>query len=50
MKGEGVGSKTARYYLPSAFIREYVAILLKLKYFLLTLAAVYIIFYIISYL
>ncbi|MGT2933594.1 YdcF family protein [Streptococcus catagoni] len=49
MKGEGVGSKTARYYLPSAFIREYVAILLKLKYVLLALAMVYLIFYVISY-
>lgn len=30
--GTGVGSLTARYYVPSAFLREYVAILTELKY------------------
>lgn len=31
MKGYGVGAKTAGYYIPSAFIREYIAILVRLK-------------------
>lgn len=31
MKGYGVGAKTAGYYIPSGFIREYIAILYKLK-------------------
>lgn len=35
MKGEGLGSHTAGYYLPSAFIREFVAILKQMKWFIL---------------
>lgn len=31
MNGEGVGAKTAGYYIPSAFLREYIAIINKLK-------------------
>ena len=31
LKADGVGSKTARYYFPNAFIREYVAIMLRHK-------------------
>lgn len=31
MRGYGVGSKTAIYYLPTAFIREFIAIVSKLK-------------------
>lgn len=32
MKGDGLGCSTASYYIPSAFIREYVAIIVKLKW------------------
>lgn len=38
IKADGIGSKTALYYLPSAFIREYIAIVFKYK----TLALAYI--------
>ena len=31
MKGDGLGCRTAGYYIPSAFIREYVALCVKLK-------------------
>lgn len=31
MNGSGVGAKTAGYYIPNAFVREYIAILSKLK-------------------
>lgn len=46
MVGEGVGAKTAGYYIPSAFLREYIAILNKLKWVLLaaTLAFVFLIY------
>lgn len=43
MKGEGLGSHTAGYYLPSAFIREFVAILKQMKWFIL-LSVVFIFF------
>ena len=32
MKGDGLGCRTAGYYIPSAFIREYVALCVKLKW------------------
>ncbi|GGE60374.1 YdcF family protein [Priestia taiwanensis] len=32
LKCEGVGSQTARYYLPSAFLREYIGILVMYKW------------------
>lgn len=32
MKAQGVGCRTAAYYWPSAFIREYIAILVKFKW------------------
>ncbi|WP_406715568.1 hypothetical protein QEU96_05925 [Trueperella pyogenes] len=35
--GEGLGAKTARYYIPTAFMREYVAILVKLKWIIIGL-------------
>lgn len=38
MTGEGLGAKTAGYYIPSAFLREYIAILNKLKWILVVLA------------
>lgn len=31
LDAEGLGSKTAGYYIPTAFVREYAAILAKLK-------------------
>ena len=31
MKGDGLGCRTSGYYIPSAFIREYVALCVKLK-------------------
>lgn len=31
LKAEGVGSKTAAYYFPNAFIREYIAVMVKHK-------------------
>ena len=35
MKGEGLGCRTAGYYIPSAFIREYVALCVKMKWLFL---------------
>ncbi len=32
MKGDGLGCRTAGYYIPPAFIREYVALCVKLKW------------------
>ena len=32
MKGDGLGCTTASYYIPSAFIREYVALCVKMKW------------------
>ena len=46
LRGDGLGCSTASYYLPSAFIREYVALCVKMKwmfagFYLLLLIAVY---------
>ena len=47
MKGDGLGCTTASYYIPSAFIREYVALCVKMKwmfigfYLLLVIAIVF---------
>lgn len=46
--GEGLGCKTASYYIPSAFIREYVAFLTKLKFPLLILFSLFFIGILIS--
>ena len=35
MKGDGLGCRTAGYYIPSAFIREYVALCVKMKWLFL---------------
>lgn len=48
MNGEGVGSKTAGYYIPSAFLREYVAILNKIKWILISISIVFLFFVYIS--
>ena len=46
LRGDGLGCSTASYYLPSAFIREYVALCVKMKwmfagFYLFLLIAVY---------
>ncbi|MFS1663503.1 YdcF family protein [Streptococcus sp. zg-JUN1979] len=48
MTGDGLGCATASYYLPSAFIREYVAILQKLKLFFVIVFVIFVILLIIS--
>lgn len=42
MKAQGVGCKTAGYYWPSAFIREYIAIMVKYKWVVAFIVAVWI--------
>lgn len=44
MNGEGVGAKTAGYYIPSAFLREYVAILNKIKKLIILLLIIFVVF------
>ena len=34
MKGDGLGCRTAAYYIPSAFIREYIALCVKMRWLL----------------
>lgn len=41
MRGDGLGARTARYYIPSAFLREYVAILHKIKWVLVGIATLF---------
>ncbi|VTS69908.1 YdcF family protein [Streptococcus australis] len=47
MKGDGLGCRTAAYYIPSAFIREYIALCVKMRwlfiafYILLILALIF---------
>ena len=47
LKGDGLGCSTASYYLPSAFIREYIALCVKMKwmfagfYLLLIIAVIF---------
>lgn len=48
MRGYGVGAKTAGYYIPSAFIREYIAILFKLKKIIFTMIAILIVAMVLS--
>ncbi|WP_349308130.1 hypothetical protein [Streptococcus suis] len=40
--GDGLGCKIANYYIPSAFIREYVAFLTKIKWPLVILFVLFI--------
>ncbi|MBF0714296.1 YdcF family protein [Gemella sp. GH3] len=47
MRGDGLGCRTAGYYIPSAFIREYVAIIFKLKWLFVFL---YLIFFAVIFL
>lgn len=43
MKADGLGCKTAGYYIPSAFIREFIAICLRIKWVFVLLYALFII-------
>lgn len=49
MEGDGLGSATAGYYVPSAFIREFIAILKKLKYVILFFIVMFIFLTVVSY-
>lgn len=44
MMGEGVGAKTAGYYIPSAFLREYIAIIYKIRWILLLFFLLFLLF------
>lgn len=48
MNGEGVGAKTAGYYIPSAFLREYIAILNKIKWLLIAISILFLLLIYIS--
>lgn len=48
INGAGVGSKTALYYWPSAFIREYVAVMVKFKWVNIFLMVLMVLFMIIT--
>lgn len=50
LKANGVGAPTAFYFLPSALIREYIAILVLYKYFNLIVILLFLAFVVISYL
>ena len=49
MKGDGLGCRTAGYYIPSAFIREYVALCVKLKWLFMFFYALLFIALLLSY-
>lgn len=49
MKGDGLGCATASYYIPSAFIREFVAICVRLKWIFILLYLIFIALVFISY-
>lgn len=49
MKGDGLGCRTASYYIPSAFIREYVALCVRLKWLFIAFYALFFIMLFISY-
>lgn len=48
LKCEGVGSKTATYYLPSAFLREYIGIVMMYKWWHVAFVACILLFIMIS--
>lgn len=48
MNGYGVGAKTAGYYIPSAFVREYIAIVFRLKKVILSLVGILILLMILT--
>ncbi|TCD55034.1 hypothetical protein EJ419_00055 [Alloscardovia theropitheci] len=41
MKGDGLGCSTARYYIPSAFVREFVAICVRYKWLFIAAYAIF---------
>lgn len=47
LKGNGVGSRTASYYVPSAFIREFIALVVRLKWWYLGIYVAWTIFFLI---
>ena len=49
MKGDGLGCRTAAYYIPSAFIREYIALFVKMRWLFITLYVLVILALIFSY-
>ena len=49
MQGDGLGCSTASYYIPSAFIREYVAMCVKMKKLFIGFELLYAILVIMSY-
>lgn len=49
MKGDGLGCSTASYYIPSAFIREFIAVCVRLKWLFLFVYLVFILMLILSY-
>lgn len=49
MKGDGLGCATASYYIPSAFIREFIAICVRLKWIFIILYLFFLAFVILAY-
>ena len=49
MKGDGLCCRTAAYYIPSAFIREYIALCVKMRWLFITLYVLVILALIFSY-
>ena len=49
MQGDGLGCSTASYYIPSAFIREYVAMCVKMKKLFIGLEFLYVLLVVLSY-
>lgn len=49
MKGDGLGCATASYYIPSAFIREFIAICVRLKWIFILLYLLFIAMIVLSY-
>ena len=49
MKGDGLGCRTAAYYIPSAFIREYIALCVKMRWLFIAFYVLLILALIFSY-
>ena len=49
MKGDGLGCRTAGYYIPSAFIREYVALCVKMKWLFLAFYVLILVIILLAY-
>ena len=49
MQGDGLGCSTASYYIPSAFIREYVAMCVKMKKLFIGFELLYVLLVVLSY-